>query len=91
MHTARDSGAHIVAKGRCCSNICASPPTARRGTVYEIQAVLKRDCASCLDKYQTPKGVRWKLAVSVRGRGRGVHAAGKHPCASTERSRCQVP
>ena len=44
-------------------------PPSRRGTVYEIQAVLKRDCASCLDKYQTPKGVRWKLAVSVSGQG----------------------
>ncbi|KAI7842523.1 hypothetical protein COHA_003877 [Chlorella ohadii] len=51
----------------------------RRGTVYEIQAVLKRDCASCLDKYQTPKGVRWKLAVSevLRDQQALFEAAGK--------------
>ena len=55
----------------CCS--------CRRGTVFEIQAVLKRDFAGCLDKYRAGgrHQARWKKAVGVSGMCvGGVHGGG---------------
>lgn len=35
----------------------------RQGTIFDVQRVLKRDHASCLDKYRVKGAVRWKTAV----------------------------
>lgn len=46
----------------CATLLCAR----RRGTVLQVQAVLKQDHASKLDKYKTGRGKeRWKEAVAV--------------------------
>ncbi|KAL4443513.1 hypothetical protein ABPG75_011250 [Micractinium tetrahymenae] len=53
----------------------------RRGTVYEIQAVLKRDFSSSLDKYRDKGRLRWKAAVGevLRDHGALFEQVGKTP------------
>lgn len=60
-HAAADS-AQGAPSHRMRPLLCAR----RRGTVLQVQAVLKRDHASKLDKYKTGRGKeRWKEAVAV--------------------------
>lgn len=47
------------------SHTALSHSLCRQGTIFDVQRVLKRDHASCLDKYRVKGAVRWKTAVRV--------------------------
>ena len=68
---------------KCCSSLslalAAAPlpaPAHRRGSVLEVQKVLKRDHAQHLDKYLVGGTPRWKKAVGVSGQGGGLWGGG---------------